>query len=150
MKSFLSHIGAWSPMAEQKATARYLAETENIKSYFNHFKAELNERLVKLYEGMMNLKKKGYAVDAITPQAAIYLTIKFDLTGKKTAEGNILEDQSAVTAYLLAEAGLAIVPFYAFGAGKQSPWYRLSVGTCKKEDINEMFGRLENALGKLS
>jgi aspartate aminotransferase len=150
MKSFLSHIGAWSPMAEQKATAKYLGETENIKNYFNHFKAELNERLVKLYEGIMNLKKKGYAVDAITPQAAIYLTIKFDLAGKKTAEGNLLEDQSAVTAYLLADAGLAIVPFYAFGAGKQSPWYRLSVGTCKKEDINEMFARLENALSKLS
>jgi aspartate aminotransferase len=150
MKAFLSHIGAWSPMAEQKATAKYLGETENIKTYLGAFKAELNERLTRLYDGMISLKNKGYAVDAITPQAAIYLTIKFDLAGKKTAEGNILEDQSAVTAYLLAEAGLAIVPFYAFGAGRQSPWYRLSVGTCKKEEIDEMFGRLEGALKKLS
>lgn len=150
MKSLLSHVGAWSPMAEQKATAKYLGETDNIRTYLINFKSELNERLVSLYEGMMNLKNKGYAVDAITPQAAIYLTIKFDLAGKKTADGNTLEDQAAVTAYLLAEAGLAIVPFYAFGAGKQSPWYRLSVGTCKKEEISEMFGRLENALGKLS
>ncbi len=150
MKSLLSHVGAWSPMAEQKATAKYLGETDNIRTYLINFKSELNERLVSLYEGMMSLKNKGYAVDAITPQAAIYLTIKFDLAGKKTADGHTLEDQAAVTAYLLAEAGLAIVPFYAFGAGKQSPWYRLSVGTCKKEEISEMFGRLENALSKLS
>jgi aspartate aminotransferase len=150
MKSFLSHIGAWSPMAEQKATAKYLGETGNIQTYLDHFKGELNERLVKLYEGIMALKNKGYPVDAVTPQAAIYLTIKFDLSGKKTAEGKLLEDQAAVTAYLLAEAGLAIVPFYAFGAGRQSPWYRLSVGTCRKEEISEMFGRLGNALSKLS
>jgi aspartate aminotransferase len=150
MKSFLSHIGAWSPMAEQKATAKYLGETGNIQTYLDHFKGELNERLVKLYEGIMALKNKRYPVDAVTPQAAIYLTIKFDLSGKKTAEGKLLEDQAAVTAYLLAEAGLAIVPFYAFGAGRQSPWYRLSVGTCRKEEISEMFGRLGNALSKLS
>lgn len=150
MKSFLSHIGAWSPMAEQKATAKYLGEKENIQSYIQQFKAELNERLVRLYEGLISLKNKGYAVDAITPQAAIYLTLKFELAGKKTRNGKILEDQSAVTAYLLAEAGLAIVPFYAFGAGRQSPWYRLSVGTCKKEEIDEMFSKLESALNRLS
>jgi aspartate aminotransferase len=149
MKSFLSHIGAWAPMAEQKATAKYLGETENIRTYLTHFKSELNERLVGLYNGIMQLKDKGYSVDAITPQAAIYLTLKFDLAGKKTAEGNTLTDQAAVTAYLLADAGLAIVPFYAFGAGKQSPWYRLSVGTCKKEEISEMFAKLETALSKL-
>ena len=150
MKAFLSHIGAWSPMAEQKATAKYLGETDNIKTFIAAFKSELNERLVRLYEGMISLKNKGYPVDAITPQAAIYLTLKFDLTGKQTQDGNKLEDQAAVTAYLLAEAGLAIVPFYAFGAGKQSPWYRLSVGTCKKEEIDEMFGKLETALSRLS
>ncbi len=150
MKAFLSHIGAWSPMAEQKATAIYLTENNNIDAFLNSFKESLNERLIRLYKGVVALKDKGYAVDAITPQAAIYLTIKFDLSGKKTEEGTHLEDQSAVTAYLLSEAGLAIVPFYAFGAGKQSPWYRLSVGTCKLEEIDEMFGRLESALSRLS
>jgi len=49
----------------------------------------------------------------------------------------------------LEEAKLAIVPFYAFGAGQQSPWYRLSVGTCKKEEIGEMLDKLEKALEKL-
>jgi len=42
-----------------------------------------------------------------------------------------------------------VVPFYAFGADRSSAWYRLSVGTCKKEEIGEMFKSLRNALGKL-
>ena len=66
--------------------------------------------------------------------------------GKKTAEGKLLTDQSQVTAYILDKAGLAVVPFYAFGADRSSAWYRLSVGTCKKEEINEMIGKLREAL----
>ena len=96
MKAILSHVGAWAPMAEQKAL------------------------------------------------------IKFDLTGKKTKEGNVLSQQSDVTSYLLQHASLAVVPFYAFGASKNSPWYRLSVGTCKKEEINEMIEKLNTALKNLS
>ena len=98
----------------------------------------------------MQLKSEGFAVDAITPEAAIYLTIKIDLTGKKTADAKILADQGAVTAYVLNTAGLAVVPFYAFGADRSSVWYRLSVGTCKKEEINEMIGKLRESLNKLS
>ena len=56
---------------------------------------------------------------------------------------------SVVTAYLLNEAKLAIVPFYAFGASTTSPWYRLSVGTCKKESIGEMILQLRKALEKI-
>lgn len=86
----------------------------------------------------------------IAPQAAIYLTIKIDYAGKKTAAGKVLENQADVTAYILDEAKLAIVPFYAFGAERNSAWYRLSVGTCKIEEIDEMVGMLKTALQKLS
>jgi aspartate aminotransferase len=50
----------------------------------------------------------------------------------------------------LNEAKLAVVPFYAFGASKNSDWYRLSVGACKKEEIPEMLKKLKTALCKLS
>jgi aspartate aminotransferase len=149
MKALLSHLGAWAPMAEQKATAKFLLQEDEMKEYFSHFKAELEERLTRIYKGLIDLKQQGFAVDAVAPQAAIYLTIKFDLVGKKTATGGVLEDQSAVTTYLLSEAKLAVVPFYAFGAEKNSPWYRLSVGTCKKEEIDEMLEKLKQALAKL-
>lgn len=149
MKAILSHLGAWAPMAEQKAVAKYLMENDAIAKYLTRFKSEIEERLHSIYDGFIQLKKKGYAIDAISPQAAIYLTIKIDLVGKTTAAGNILSAQSEVTSYILGEAKLAVVPFSAFGAGNNSAWYRLSVGTCMKEEIPEMLSKLEGALEKL-
>lgn len=150
MKSILSHMGAWAPMAEQRAVAKYLPQREAIKKYLTHFKYEIEERLRRIYNGLMRLKAEGFSVDAIEPQAAIYLTIQIDLAGKTTADGQLLKKQDDVTNYLLNEANLAIVPFHAFGAESSSNWYRLSVGTCKKEEIDDMLGALEAALEKLS
>lgn len=150
MKAINSHLGAWAPMAEQNAVANYLKQTKNIDSYFATFKAAIEERLRKIYAGIVQLKKEGFSVDAVAPQAAIYLTVQINLTGKKTAEGKVLENQSEVTAYILDEAKIAIVPFYAFGAPKSSNWYRLSVGTSKTAEINEMLEMLRLALSALS
>ena len=150
MKAILTHIGAWAPMAEQKAVAYFLEKRESIKSYLAHFKSEIEERLRRIYDGFIELKNEGHPVDAIAPEAAIYLTIKMDLVGKTTAEGKKIADQSEVTAYILNNAGLAVVPFYAFGTTRNSPWYRLSVGTCKKEEIGEMIGKLREALKQVS
>jgi aspartate aminotransferase len=150
MKAILTHVGAWAPMAEQKAVANYLSNREGINKFLLNFKSEIEIRLKRIYEGFMLLKSEGLPVEAIAPEAAIYLTIKFDLVGKKTSEGKILNDQGEVTAYILSDAKLAVVPFYAFGASRSSPWYRLSVGTCKKNEIDEMIGKLREALKKLS
>jgi len=148
MKALLSHLGAWGPMSEQKATAKFLQNTPAIQSYLAVFKAGLEERLRKIYDGFIALKQKGYAVDAVAPQAAIYLTIKLNLAGQK-ADDRLLATQADVTNYILSEAKLAVVPFYAFGAANNSPWYRLSVGTCHLEEIADMFTQLEAALEKL-
>lgn len=149
MKAILSHVGTWAPMAEQKALARFLGQKDAIDAYLVHFKTELEERLRRIYEGLIRLKNQGHNIDAISPEAAIYLTIKFDLAGKQTSDGTVLQTQADVTSYLLQRAGLAVVPFYAFGASRNSPWYRLSVGTCKKEEIDEMLEKLFNALKEL-
>lgn len=146
MKAILTHVGAWAPMAEQKAVAYFLGKRDDIHNYLTGFKAEIEERLRLIYNGFMQLKSEGLPVDAIAPEAAIYLTIKIELAGKKTADGTAIETQADVTAYILNNAGLAVVPFYAFGAEKNSPWYRLSVGTCKKEEVGEMIGKLREAL----
>ncbi|MEP6582699.1 MAG: pyridoxal phosphate-dependent aminotransferase, partial [Ginsengibacter sp.] len=45
MRAINSHVGAWSPMAEQNATAKYLLQTAAINEYLTHFKRELEERL---------------------------------------------------------------------------------------------------------
>ena len=149
-KAFLTHLGAWAPMAEQKAVARFLPQRENIDRYLSDFKKELEIRLVDIHNGLQRLKQAGYKVDSVAPEAGIYLTVQFDLTGKRTNEGKTLEKQSDVTAYLLNEAKLAVVPFYAFGASAESSWYRLSVGTCKKEEIKQVFVQLKATLHKLT
>ena len=150
MRSLNSHIGSWAPMAEQHAVARFLTNDNEVQSFLDHFKSEVDIRLRKIYEGFQQLKKDGFPVDAIIPQAAIYLTVQINLVGKKTAEGQILNEQPDVTAYLLSEAKLALVPFSAFGAGKDNNWYRISVGCCKKEEIETMFSKLREALVKLN
>ena len=150
MNAIMSHTGSWAPMAEQKATAVYLLQKEKIDAYLTGFRAAVSARLQQIHDGFSALKKEGFSVDVLAPEAAIYLTIKVDLKGKKTMEGGLLKDQADVTSYLLNEAGLAVVPFSAFGASKASPWYRLSVGTCKLEDIPEMFRKLRAAMEKLS
>ncbi|EGV43455.1 aminotransferase class I/II-fold pyridoxal phosphate-dependent enzyme [Bizionia argentinensis JUB59] len=149
MKAMLSHIGAWAPKAEQMATASFLNQSDEVQTYLTHIRKELNERLVSFYSGFNALQAKGFPVRAIEPEAALYLTVQFDLVGKTTKEGVKLETIQEVTAYILHEAKLAIVPFYAFGTSIDSNWFRLSVGTSKKEDIETIFGLLENALQKL-
>lgn len=150
MKAILSHVGAWAPKAEQLATARYISNLKQYDAFIDQQKEKLSARLFKMYHGFTQLKNEGYAVDCVTPQAAIYLTVKFALHGKKTASGTTLETTRDVTRFLLEEAKLAIVPFYAFGASDNSGWYRLSVGTCKAEEIDAVFAKLKTALSSLS
>lgn len=150
MRSINSHVGAWAPMAEQHAVAGYFKNETAVKNWFIHFKNEIAFRLDAIYAGIKKMAESGLPIDAIPPQAAIYLTIQINLVGRQTAKGILLKTQEDVTAYILNEARLAIVPFYAFGASKKSIWYRLSVGCCKKEEINEMLQMLKTALGKTS
>lgn len=150
MKSILSHLGAWAPKAEQVATARYLARTDDVDKYLTKFKSEVDARLEGFYKGFIELKAEGFSVNAIAPQAAIYLTVQFDLHGKKTENGTVLENTKAITKYLLEEARVAIVPFYAFGDSDNSTWYRLSVGTCKLDEVGKVITNLRKALEKLS
>jgi aspartate/methionine/tyrosine aminotransferase len=133
MKTLLTHIGAWAPMAEQKAVACFLSNAKAVLDYLADFKIAVVERLYRIYTGIIQLKQEGFSVDAIEPQASIYLTIKIDLRGD-------------VLSFLLNKAGLALLPFSVFGAEDSSPWYRLSVGTCRTEDIAPMLQRLKEAL----
>lgn len=150
MKAILTHVGAWAPKAEQMATAKYLNNLSQYDAFLNEQKKKISNRLDGFYKGFQQLKAEGHKVDAIAPQAAIYLTIKFSLHGQKTADGKVLATTKDVTKYILDEAKVAVVPFYAFGASEDSAWYRLSVGTCKMEDVDGIISNLRAALKKLS
>lgn len=146
MKSILGHVGAWAPKAEQIAVANYLKNSKAVDSYLIKIKSEVEIRLNKFYEGFLELKQKGYPVDVIAPQAAIYLTVKFDLISKTTQERKVLENTTQVTDFILNKTKLGIVPFYSFGTERDSTWYRLSVGTADLDQIDSIFELIENGL----
>jgi aspartate aminotransferase len=150
MKAILGHVGAWSPKAEQLATAAFMKDFKAVDRYLAWIRETVKTRFDRFYEGFAALKSEGLPVDVISPQAAIYMTIRFDLKGKKTSGGKTLETTDDVTAYLLDEASFAVVPFYAFGSARESSWYRLSVGTSVAEEIPEIIEKLRTALRKLS
>jgi len=150
MKAILSHIGAWAPKAEQIATAKYLSNHTATSQFIDSMRSRIEKRLLKFHQGFQLLKSEGFMVDSVAPQGAIYLTVKFALHNKTTSDSQTLKSTKDVTKYLLEEAKLALVPFYAFGASPESEWYRLSVGTCDYSEIDSVLELLKNALQKLN
>ena len=149
MKALLTHVGAWAPKPEQEATAQFYNNPENIDSFVDGFKKKLQQSLQTLHEGIQNLKSNSFAVDSIQPMGAMYLTIKLDFIGKKTDDGTTIESSSDLVFYLIKDAGVAIVPFSAFGNSKEMPWFRAAAGGLSKKEIEDMLPRLEKSLAKL-
>lgn len=149
MKALLGHIGAWAPKAEQVAVAKYFAEKTQVDNFLTSFKTQVQASLDELYNGFQQLKTEGFAVDAVVPMGAIYLTLKIDYIGKTTPEGDLLKNSADVNFYLIKEAQSALVPFSAFGNDENMPWFRASIGGCSLQDIKDMLPRIKTALSKL-
>jgi len=146
MAAILGHVGAWAPRAEQVATAHLLAATEEIERYHEGMRGAVQARLDALYEGITGLRDGGFPVSAIPPMGAIYLSARFELHGWRTPDGAALRTNEEIRRYLLDAAGLAVVPFQAFGMVEDTGWFRLSVGAVSLGAIAAMFARLEPAL----
>nr|WP_245169869.1 aminotransferase class I/II-fold pyridoxal phosphate-dependent enzyme [Chryseobacterium sp. PvR013] len=149
MKALLTHVGAWAPKPEQEATAKFYENPENVDVFVDDFKAKLEESLKVLHNGVQDLKAKGLAVDSIEPMGALYLTIKLDYIGKTKPDGSVIENSSDLVFYLINDAGVALVPFSAFGEEKSEPWFRASVGGLAVDEIKVMLPKLESALNNL-
>jgi len=149
IKTLLGHVGAWSAKPEQLAVADFLHD-EAFESYMQNFNRRINSRLEGFYKVFNGLKKEGYPIDVIAPEAAIYLTVKIDLLGAKKEDGSSINTVKEAFEYILNEAGIALVPFYALGASDSLPWFRLSVGTTRSEDIEIIKVQLQKALAKLT
>jgi len=150
MKSLLGHIGAWAPKAEQVAVADYFKNKTLVDEFLTSFKAQVQASLDELYNGFQQLKSEGFAVDAVIPMGAIYLTLKIDYIGKTTPSGDLLKNSADVNFYLIKEAQTALVPFSAFGNDENMPWFRTSIGGCSLQDIKDMLPRIKAALAKLN
>jgi aspartate aminotransferase len=145
MKDFLGHVGAWAPRAEQIATAAFLRDPEAIATFRAGMHRALLERLEALHTGFGRLQAEGLPVDSVRPEGAMYLSLRLDLVGR-TLDGAPIADNEALRKLLLERAGLAVVPFQAFGLAEETGWFRLSVGAVSVRDIQEMLPRVRALL----
>jgi aspartate aminotransferase len=145
MADILGHVGAWAPKAEQVAVARLLDAPEKIREFQTTMKTHVKERLDALYDGFVAMKREGLPVETIVPQGAIYLSAQFNLLGR-TAGGEVLRTNDDIRKLLLNKAGLAVVPFQAFGLKGDTGWFRLSVGAVSMPDIRQGLVRLREVI----
>ena len=149
IKDMIGHVGAWAPRPEQVALARFLADEAAVRAYQDDMNRRVQERLEALYDGFQLLKNDGYAVECIEPQGAIYLSLQLKLIGK-SIDGQRIENNEQVRKLLLDRAGMAVVPFQAFGFEGDSGWFRMSVGAVSMQDIADSFPRVRKLLDEIS
>ena len=138
MSNLLGHVGAWAPHAEQVATAEFLADTAALTAHERDFVAGVGARLHPLHAGVEAMRRDGLPVEAVAPTGAIYLSVRVVLPGRTNEE---------IRRYLLDRAGVAVVPFQAFGMPDESGWFRLSVGAVSPDDVAAALASVREALG---
>ena len=104
-------------------------------------------RFREAFERRRNLVVDGIRqVNGLTlppPEGAFYAYIGCSsLIGRKTPKGVVLEDDTAVAAYLLNEGRVASVPGVAYGL---SPYFRISTAT-SDEVLSEAIRRIKAAV----
>jgi len=150
MENILTHVGTWAPRAEQIATATLLDNGEAVLAFRESLVAGVQQRLQLLYTAIKSFKVAGHAVDATEPMGAIYLSARFNLRGRVARNGARLSSADDVRKWLLEEAGLAVIPFDAFGSSTDEGWFRLSVGAVSVADIEASLPRLRAGLESLT
>lgn len=150
MRSILGHVGAWAPKAEQVATANYLNNEAHFDAFIENMRTKVSNRLFALHNGISAMHAQGLPVESIQPEGALYLSVKFSLLGKKMPNGETIQSTTDIFSYLLENAGFAAVPFTAFGNEPGTEWFRVSVGTCREEDLPGLLENMRSALALLS
>jgi aspartate aminotransferase len=149
MSDLVTHSGAWAPRAEQIATAGFLGRSAEIDAHLNTMRAGIQTRLDAVYSHCAAMKAAGLPVDAIPPQATIYLSARFALAGMRTPDGSVLDTTDDIRSYLLEAAGFGAVPLEAFGLSGERGWFRLSVGAVSVSQIDEVMPRVRKAIEAL-
>jgi aspartate aminotransferase len=147
LDAFLGHVGAWAPRPMQVATAQMLADPEAVAAARRAMQTGLERRLTRLHDGLLALRDEGLPVQVVAPQGGMYLSARFGMPLRGGTAPAAATTTDAMRRYLLEEAGLAAVPFEAFGFAGEPGWFRLSVGSVSERAIDELLVRLRSALG---
>lgn len=137
MRDVLSHVGAWAPKPEQVATAAWIADAEACETYLSDMRAAISERLSLLHRGFEAMAAKGLPVKSVEPQGSVFMSVRFDLPGKSTED---------VRRLLLEKAGVATIPFRAFGLADDAGWHRVSVCASQVDELREGLARIDAVL----
>jgi len=148
MRDLIGHVGAWAPRPEQVATAKFLQNEVAVHAFRTQMNAAVHERLEALHAGFSAMAADGLPVECILPQGAIYLSLRVGVIGR-SLDGARLERNEAIRKVILEHAGLAVVPFQAFGLQEETGWFRLSVGAVSMDEIEQMFPRFRALLGRI-
>ena len=149
MGELLTHVGTWAPHAEQVGLAKFLADPDAVNAYRLEMDDKIHVRLDAIYNGFVAMREAGLPVDCIYPEGAIYVSLQLKLIGKRVG-GRVIETNDDIRLLLLDKAGVAVVPFQAFGLERETGWFRLSVGAVSMEDIAAMFPRIRAMLAAIS
>jgi aspartate aminotransferase len=148
MRDLIGHVGAWAPRPEQVATAHFLQNEPAVQAFRKQMNGAVQQRLEALHAGFSAMKADGFPVECINPQGAIYSSLQLNVVGRSLDE-TVLDGNETIRTVILEHAGLAAVPFQAFGLKEETGWFRLSVGAVSMDEIAEMFPRLRQLLGRI-
>ncbi len=148
MRDLIGHVGAWAPRPEQVATAKFLQNEPAVEAFRKQMNGAVHQRLEALHAGFSAMKADGFPVACINPQGAIYLSLQLDIV-KRSLDGQVLDGNETIRKAILEHAGLAAVPFQAFGLTEDTGWFRLSVGAVSMDEIADMFPRLRQLLARI-
>jgi aspartate aminotransferase len=144
LSDFLGHVGAWAPRPEQIATAAFVADRAAFAAFRAQMAERLGVRLRALHAGFDRLRRTGLPVEAVEPAGTLYLSVRFALGG--VAGGRELQTNEDVRRLLLEEAGVAAVPFQAFGVPDEDGWFRFSIGAVSPAAIEKGLAAIERVL----
>lgn len=148
-KPLVGHMGAWAARPEQHAVASLLEDPGPLADFMAGFRGTLQDRLRRLRGGLIEMRSDELPVDALEAQGAIYLTARFDLLGRTLPDGRVLETDDDIRRLLLEEAGVAVVPFTAFGLPEDTGWVRLSVGAVDESTIDAALDRIRAVIERI-
>ena len=138
MADILGHVGAWAPRPEQVAMAALLDDGPTVDAYLAEMRPRVAERLDRLAAGFAAMRKDGLpgrGDRAAGGDLSVGPHSRFP--GRTNEETRKL---------LLDRAGLAVVPFQAFGLREESGWFRISVGAVSLAEIDAALPRVRAAL----
>jgi len=126
-----------------------LLDQDAIRNFVVPFRTTVAERLRRIRNAFLDMKAEGLPVDSLKSQGTIYLTVRFDILGRKLPDGRTVTTDEDIRRLLLEDAAVAFLPFTAFGLPHDTGWARLSVGAIDDDEIDRALERIRTVLGRL-